>query len=82
MLLSVQGSPNELGKVVEEIGPKEKLIATEQLGWDNPRLFTYYDADELRKLLKKARFDVIRVVTKKEEISKILWINTFSIARK
>lgn len=82
MLLSVQGHPNELARVVEEISPKEKLIATEQLGWDNPRLFTYYDVDELRKLLKKAGFNVIRVVTKKEEVSKILWIDTFSLAVK
>ncbi|MDD3648141.1 MAG: class I SAM-dependent methyltransferase [Candidatus Dojkabacteria bacterium] len=79
MYLGIQGHPNEKSVVTEDIARDEKMVATKEFGEQNPRLFVYYSVDEIKKLLRDIGFKMIEISTKKEEDTKILWINLFVV---
>ncbi|MDP2861023.1 MAG: class I SAM-dependent methyltransferase [bacterium] len=77
LFLGVQSHRNEKAKVTKNVGPREVLIGTEDFHGDL-RFFAYYDEDEIKKLLEKTGFQIIRLDSREEPETKIGWINLFA----
>ena len=82
LFITIHGSKEDRGIIMESFGPDEELIATPDFGLDKLMFFAYYESDEFQKLLHETGFEVIKSVSKQDARSRLVYLNFFATALK
>lgn len=77
IFLGIMAHRNETGVVTTKIADDQMMIATKDFG-ESDRFFVFYSPSEISEMLEEVGFEIDKIDLRKEEDTKIEWINLFA----